>query len=167
MLLVFPNSNASSHSLDLNEMRLVLTRRREDLASHPGQISLPGGRYEDEETLAQTALRETHEEIGVPRDSIEIVAQLNQVYIPPSDFAVTPFVGWIGSRPALVPEEAEVAEIIEVSLDHLCDPATLQWGDLQVDDRNLHVPFYSIQGHQVWGATAIMLSEFVERLSGL
>ena len=165
MLLVFPDSRPDS--MDPTEMRLILTRRRADLAAHPGQISLPGGRRESGESLERTARRETGEEIGVPPDSIDVLARLNQVYIPPSDFTVTPFVGWIGSRPRFIAEEAEVAEIIEVSLAELCDPAALQWGDIEVDERNLHVPFYAIQGHQVWGATAIMLSEFIERLSDL
>lgn len=147
-------------------LHLVLTRRRPDLAAHPGQISFPGGRHEPPETMAQTALRETEEEIGMPAQEIEILGGLTPIYIPPSDYQVYPFVGRAGrgERPLLIPQPSEVAEIIETPLDSLLQPGVRveEWWDL--GGQRLLVPYFAVGKHKVWGATAIMLSEFVERL---
>jgi 8-oxo-dGTP pyrophosphatase MutT (NUDIX family) len=150
-------------------MHLVLTRRRDDLTSHAGQISFPGGKQEANETAVQTALRETEEEIGVPAAAITILGELTSIYIPPSDFEVHPFVGWMrnGERPYFVPEPREVAEIIEVPLQQLLDPQTREVGPILVRGATYTVPFYNVNGHKVWGATAILLSEFLERLHQL
>jgi 8-oxo-dGTP pyrophosphatase MutT (NUDIX family) len=150
-------------------IHLVLTRRRDDLNSHAGQISFPGGRQEINETAVQTALRETEEEIGVPASSITILGELTSIYIPPSDFEVHPFVGWVngGERPSFVPEPREVAEILEVPLLHLLDPNTREVGPIPVRGATYTVPYYNANGHKVWGATAIMLSEFLERLQAI
>ncbi len=145
---------------------LVLTRRRDDLNSHAGQISFPGGKQEANETAVQTALRETEEEIGVSASEITILGELTSIYIPPSDFEVHPFVGWVngGERPSFIPETREVAEIIEVPLHHLLDPQTREVGPISVRGAIYTVPYYNVNGHKVWGATAILLSEFLERL---
>lgn len=147
-------------------MHLVLTRRREDLNSHAGQISFPGGRQEAHETTIQAALRETEEEIGVPATAVSILGELTSIYIPPSDYEVHPFVGWVigGKRPSFVPESREVAEIIEVPLHYLLDPHTREVGPIPVRGATYTVPYYNVSGHKVWGATAILLSEFLERL---
>ena len=150
---------------ELDRTKIVLTRRCEKLSHHAGQISLPGGRVDPGETTQQTALRETHEEIGVPPTNIEILGKLNQVYIPPSDFTVTPYVGWFEGLPNFTPSENEVAEVITTSIGHLLDPATLSNGAINVDDRQLNVPFYNVDDHRVWGATAIILREFLLRTS--
>lgn len=148
------------------ELHLVLTRRRPDLAAHPGQISFPGGRNEAPESLQVTALRETEEEIGMPAKAIRIMGTLTPIYIPPSDFHVYPFVGRVArsGRPSFTPEPAEVAEIIEVPLSPLLAPEARveEWRDL--GGQSMVVPHFAVNGHKVWGATAIMLSEFVERL---
>jgi 8-oxo-dGTP pyrophosphatase MutT (NUDIX family) len=147
-------------------MHLVLTRRRDDLNSHAGQISFPGGRQEANETAVQAALRETEEEIGVPAAKINVLGELTSIYIPPSDFEVRSFVGWVkgGERPSFVPEIREVAEIIEVPLQQLLDPQTREVEPIPVRGEIYTVPFYNVNGHKVWGATAILLSEFLERL---
>lgn len=147
-----------------SQLHFVLTRRRDDLSAHAGQISLPGGRREDDESLQETALREAHEEVGVEPQAVKILGRLARLYITPSDFEVFPFVGWYEETPAFVPQLSEVAEIIEVPLVHILDDGLRQeevWehkGDL------MHVPYFQIGGHKVWGATAMMLSEFAERL---
>ena len=148
------------------KINLVLTRRRDDLTSHAGQISFPGGRREANETAVQAALRETEEEIGVPTTAVSILGELTSIYIPPSDYEVHPFVGWVngGKRPSFVPEVQEVAEILEVSLYHLLDPRTREVGPIPVRGATYTVPYYNVHGHKVWGATAILLSEFLERL---
>lgn len=148
-------------------LHLVLTRRRDDLTSHAGQISFPGGRREPGETAVAAALRETEEEIGVPATAVTILGHLTPIYIPPSDYEVHPFVGWVngGERPIFVPEVREVAEILEVPLAHLLDPSTREVGPIPVRGATYTVPYYNVNGHKVWGATAILLSEFLERLS--
>lgn len=151
---------------DHGELQLVLTRRRDDLKSHAGQMSFPGGQREAEETLLMTALRETEEEIGVPARSVEVIGELTPLYIPPSDFEVHPFVAWTnnGSRPEYLANPGEVAEIVEVPLRHLLDPASRCEQPWDFRGHSITVPYYAVGDHKVWGATAMMISELVERL---
>jgi 8-oxo-dGTP pyrophosphatase MutT (NUDIX family) len=148
------------------ELCLVLTRRRDDLPSHAGQISFPGGRHEPPETLLMTALRETYEEIGVQAAELSVLGELTPLYIPPSDYEVHPFVAWYknGRQPVFSPHTREVAEILEVPLSHLLDPATRVEETWQLHGYKVVVPFFAVQEHKVWGATAMMLSEFLARL---
>jgi 8-oxo-dGTP pyrophosphatase MutT (NUDIX family) len=144
---------------------LVLTRRRDDLPSHPGQISLPGGRREMGERLQQTALRECYEEVGVHPSRVTILGQLTPLYVLPSDFQVTPFVGWHEERPEMVAQPTEVAEIIEAPLEQLLNQEMRDKEDWEWKNGLLEVPFFRVGEHKVWGATAMILSEFVERLA--
>jgi 8-oxo-dGTP pyrophosphatase MutT (NUDIX family) len=148
------------------ELTLVLTRRRDDLPAHAGQVSFPGGRHEPPETLLMTALRETEEEIGIAPESLQILGALTPLYIPPSDFEVHPFVAWYhnGQRPFFTPSPDEVAELLEVPLAHLFDPATLVEERWLFQGHEIDVPYFDVEGHKVWGATAMMLSELCERL---
>lgn len=147
------------------ELTVVLTQRPHYPGVHSGQISFPGGRHEPPETLQATALRETHEEIGVPAESVTLLGELTRVYILPSDFEVHPFVGYhAGGRPSFVPDPREVAALIEVPLRRLLDPATRHEEEWQLRGAAVAVPFFAIDEHKVWGATAMMLSEFVERV---
>jgi 8-oxo-dGTP pyrophosphatase MutT (NUDIX family) len=167
LLLIYPvqPKELDRRHPEESELRLVLTRRHETLTQHAGQISLPGGQRDKGESLKATALRETEEEIGVSSDAIKIVGRLNSIYIPPTDFTVAPFVGWSATQPRFVPELAEVAEIIEVSLDHLLNPNSLGQGEVKIaSGETISVPIYQVDHHRVWGATAMILAEFVERL---
>jgi len=148
------------------ELCLVLTQRRDDMNSHAGQISFPGGSKEQHETIEAAALRETFEEVGVPPTAVTIIGKLATIWIPPSDFVVHPFVGWVenGERPRFKPSDAEVAEILEVPVTHLLDPDTTKEGIIERESYRFNVPYFDVEGRMVWGATAIMLSEFVERL---
>ncbi len=148
------------------QTHLILTRRRDDLRSHAGQISFPGGRREGGETLQMTAFRETFEEIGIQRRELDYLGRLSHLYIPPSDYEVHPFVTWYkNGRPTFIPQETEVAEILEVPLSHLLDPANRQQEKWEIRGYTLDVPFYLVSGYKVWGATAMMLSEFLARLA--
>jgi len=148
------------------QFHIVLTRRRENLNAHAGQISFPGGRLEPGETFVETALRETHEEIGVAPETVQLLGELSSIYIPPSDFEVHPFVGWVahGRPPSFIPQESEVAEVLQVPLSHLLNPETRKVGCREFQGTPVEIPYFDVDGHVVWGATAIMLSEFVERL---
>jgi 8-oxo-dGTP pyrophosphatase MutT (NUDIX family) len=144
---------------------ILLIRRHEDLKYHPGQISFPGGRQESGEELIDTALRETREEVGLQRDSLQVLGTLEPVYISPSDFIVHPFVAWHDGAPVLKKEESEVAAIIETPLDLFLDPSIGGTEIRLMNNRELTVPFYRLGEHTVWGATAMILSELLQRLS--
>ncbi|HOU41226.1 MAG TPA: CoA pyrophosphatase [Promineifilum sp.] len=150
-----------------DRLTLVLTQRPEYEGVHSGQVSCPGGRHEPPESLGATALRETYEEIGVPPAEVELLGELTPLYIMPSDFQVTPFVGrYVGpGRPRFVPDTREVAAILEVPLDLLLDPATRAEEEMELrGGLRLDVPFFRVNEGRVWGATAMMLSEFLARL---
>jgi len=130
---------------------------------HSGQISLPGGSREPGETPVDTALREAGEELGVGA-GIEILGELSPLYIAPSDFEVTPFVGWLPVRPRWRPDEREVVEVLECSLAWLFEAPRKHIEDWAFEGYSLRVPWYEVTGHRVWGATAILLGELEQRL---
>jgi 8-oxo-dGTP pyrophosphatase MutT (NUDIX family) len=146
---------------------LVLTRRRDDLDLHAGQISFPGGRREEGEILQEAAVREAHEEIGVEPSTVEILGKLTRLYIPPTAYEVHPFVAWRSDRPAFRRQTDEVAEILEVPLTHLLDPGTRREEPWEIRGFQVLVPFYLVGRHKVWGATAMMLSELLLRLQAV
>ncbi len=144
------------------ELHITLTRRHNYPGVHSGQIAFPGGRREDNETLQETALRETFEEVGVAPGSLEVIGQLTSLYTPPSNFCIFPFVAYSAGQPAFKPDAREVAELIEAPLGLFFDPATQKkelWHFENFGKRN--VPYFDIFGHKVWGATAMILGEFL------
>jgi len=146
------------------QAHLVLTRRRDDLNDHAGQISFPGGQQEGSETMPMAALREAREEIGVQESALELLGELSTIYISPTDFEVHPYVAWHERTPVFVPQDGEVAEILEASLSHLLDPDTMRREIWEMQGYSVEVPFYLVDHHKVWGATAIMMSELIERI---
>jgi 8-oxo-dGTP pyrophosphatase MutT (NUDIX family) len=147
-------------------LHLALTVRTASLNHHGGQISLPGGGWEEgDASLQETALREAQEEIGIATDGLELLGSLTPLYVPPSNNLVHPLVAYAQQRPALRPDPTEVAELLEVPLHLLLDPATRREEDWMWRGARLHVPFYAVGEHKVWGATAIILAEFVALLT--
>ncbi|MCK5770805.1 CoA pyrophosphatase [Algiphilus sp.] len=137
--------------------RVLLTRRADHLRAHRGQVSFPGGRFEpDDGHLITTALRETEEEIALPRDRIEVIGSLDD-YPTLTRYLITPVVGVVADPPELRADRNEVADIFEIPLDHLLDPASFRRRIGEKD--GMRVPFYEIDygAHRVWGATAGML----------
>jgi 8-oxo-dGTP pyrophosphatase MutT (NUDIX family) len=146
---------------------LPLTVRRPDLLHHPGQISLPGGGLDHGELPEAAALREAEEEIGVDPLTVRVLGSLTPLYVIVSGFVVTPFVGVVEERPNFQPEAREVAEILEVPLEDLRDPDRRMWGNRTREGYLIDFPYFAVgpdRKHQVWGATAMMLAEFVELL---
>jgi len=137
-----------------------LMKRVEDGLVHGGQISLPGGSQEAGESLRETALREACEEIGAACAGVGVLGQLSTIYIPPSNFLVTPTVGYVTERPGFRCDPREVAELIEVPLRTLFDPDAVKREPWTLRGVTVEVPFYQIGPHKVWGATAMILSEF-------
>ncbi|WP_263787537.1 NUDIX hydrolase [Salinibacter grassmerensis] len=140
---------------------VVLTVRRDHLPDHAGQISFPGGRREPDESLSGTALREAEEEIDLSPASVDVLGALTPLFIPPSNFCVHPFVGHAPSTASLRPTDAEVGRILRVPLAHLLDPATRTTETRPLNGADVDVPYYDVAGHTVWGATAMMLAEFL------
>jgi len=141
-------------------LHFPLTRRTDDVEMHKGQISLPGGAREDGESLLDTALRETREEIGAAVEASAVIGPLSPVYIPPSGFLITPYVAALPQRPAFTVWAGEVAELIEVPLPALFDPDVVRRETWTIRGMQVAVPFFQIGPHKVWGATAMVLSEF-------
>ena len=140
---------------------LVLTVRPPDMAHHAGQIAFPGGRREPGESLVDTALREAAEEVALDPRRVELLAPLTPLYIPPSNFCVYPFLGAVPDFPELHPADAEVAQILHTPLPQLLHPETRREEPWTLRGERVVVPFYAIDGHKVWGATAMMLAEML------
>ncbi len=148
------------------QTKLVLILRNTYNGVHSGQIGFPGGKFQPNDvSLEKTAIRETSEEIGIPEQSIEIIKQLTEVYIPPSNFYVQPFLGIIKDTPTFFKQDDEVEEIIEVLLNHLFNEVNVINTSVETSYKvKVEVPAYKLNGHIVWGATAMMLSEIKDLL---
>lgn len=147
---------------DPSDPHVVFTVRSENLRSHKGQISFPGGRLEEGEDAVVGGLRELREEIGVRPQDVTIVGQLSPLYIPPSNSAVTPFVGILSRSGPWVISEDEVAEIIEVPLAQFLPPDTVRSTSRNLYGKPVDVPQWDIHPTiPLWGATAMILNELV------
>ncbi|OZC03476.1 NUDIX hydrolase [Rubricoccus marinus] len=162
LILLYPQDAASGAE---GEATFVLTVRQPTLRAHSGQVSLPGGSLDGDETPKAAALREGWEEVGVPPEAPDVLGALSPLYIPPSGFAVWPIVASLDHRPAFVPQEAEVAALVDVPLAALlgdeAKQVTVRPAKLPgLEGQEFEVPFYALADLEVWGATAMMLAEF-------
>lgn len=150
---------------DCNEATLVLTKRNSYVGVHSAQISFPGGKMElTDKDLAYTALREANEEIGVNPEDVHLAMPFSQIYIPPSNFLVAPFLGILQTEPVFAPNAREVSEIIALPVSQLLDDATRVYAPVQFPQGSMEVPAFMVNGHTVWGATAMILSELKETI---
>lgn len=152
LLLVFPGDDGPA---------VPLTVRASGLARHAGQVSLPGGASDPGETLAETALREASEEIGVDPASVTVLGELTPVHVLVSGFTLHPVVGVTHMRPDFVAAPGEVGEILLVSLAKLRDASHIRRGTRVREGVAIEYPYFDLAGHQVWGATAMVLGEFI------
>lgn len=143
--------------------------RADDNHVHSGQIAFPGGRKEVEDTnIIDTALREAFEEVGIKPDEVEIVGQLTELYIHPSNYIVYPVIGFCNVAPDFKLDENEVKDILIVPLEELMDEKIKAIKTIQTSlGYEIEAPYYSIQGHVLWGATAMMVSEFIELVKSI
>lgn len=156
--LFYPNKN--------NETHLILILRKTYKGVHSAQVGFPGGKVEhSDRNLQTTALRETHEEVGVPEHQVQVLKQMTPMYIPPSNFTVHPFFGVSESTPDFIKQDEEVEGLIEVALSHFLDEASVISTAVKTSYKiDVQVPAFKLNDHVVWGATAMMLSEVKDLL---
>lgn len=142
--------------------QMVLIERPKYEGVHSGQIAFPGGAREDEDrTLEQTALREANEEVGLDTTKVELLGALTEVYIPPSNFVVRPYVGFMNEVPSLLKDDHEVEQILHVAIDDFLHEEAIQQEKIRLSTgANLEVGAFKHQHHVIWGATAMMIAEF-------
>jgi 8-oxo-dGTP pyrophosphatase MutT (NUDIX family) len=143
-------------------LHAVFTKRRDDLSRHAGEISFPGGRRDEGETLLECALREAHEEVGLPPQTVDVVGALAPVGTFVTNYAIYPFVGLIEHGFEWVREEAEVAEVLEFALEDLVAGHSLK--RLVRRGVAFKTDVYEVEGHMVWGATSRILTDLLNRL---
>ncbi|WP_308418510.1 NUDIX hydrolase [Mangrovimonas yunxiaonensis] len=158
MALFYPDENKHT--------KLVLILRKTYRGVHSAQIGFPGGKLEMfDDSMASAALRETEEEVGVSKKYVEVLRALTKVYIPPSNFFVHPFIGVTKKTPVFMKQDDEVEEIIHVSLYDFLNPDNVVNKKVTTSyKKDVVVPAFSLNGHIVWGATAMMLSEIKDLL---
>ena len=161
MALFYPNRDGETH--------LALILRKTYKGVHSAQVGFPGGKQEPSDISAEhTALRETQEEIGVLQQDIIVLKKLTQIYIPPSNFFVEPFMGVCKTTPQFILQETEVEALIEVKISDFLDDNIYCTRRLSTSyATDIEVPAYILNTHVVWGATAMMLSEVRELLKQL
>jgi 8-oxo-dGTP pyrophosphatase MutT (NUDIX family) len=150
------------------EPTLLYTQRPQDMPTHAGQISFPGGRWEPTDADARaTALREAQEELGIEPSQVQVLGELDDVATPVG-FVITPVVGWLESLPELKPDPREVDEYFEVSIDDLNDPAHFRdQGVREIAGKTYQTPEYRVADRLIWGATARMTQRLLEVLGPL
>ncbi|MEQ6123852.1 CoA pyrophosphatase [Pseudotenacibaculum sp. MALMAid0570] len=157
LALFYPNQD--------EEATFLLTQRASYKGTHSAQISFPGGKIEERDILlVDTAIREANEEVGIIKDDINIIREITDVYIPPSNFLATPFIGYTDYRPNFIINQ-EVASTIEVLVSDLLDDSNIDSIKMNTSYmKNVDVPCFKLNDYIVWGATGMMLSEIKEIL---
>jgi len=146
---------------------LVFIKRNEYDGPHSGQVSLPGGVWEKGDgSIQNTAIRETREELGMDGD-IEILGSLTELHIQVSNFLVYPFVGYMNQVPEFHPDKSEVQFVIEIPLQELMDPRNQDSETIFKHGKTIEAPFYRVGDEKIWGATAMILSEYLQLASTL
>jgi len=153
MLLLFPEGA---------EIYVCLIKRPATMKHHAGQVAFPGGQIDQEEEPLETALRETWEEIGIAADQIDVLGTLSELFVDVSGFLIKPFVGWTDERPEFILNPFEVEKILLFPLLSIRD--ALAETELETVSGRLKVPCFPFEGEVIWGATAMILSEFYDVL---
>ena len=155
LLLFFPAAGGSA---------LLLTKRGVDLPNHAGQVSLPGGAVEDGETIEEGALREANEEVGLDPRGVKVLGRLSPLHVPVSSFVLHPVMAVVDRRPSLRPTPGEVDRILEADVGLLLDRCSYDVERRTFRGSEYRVPYVVVEGEKVWGATAMVLAEFLSLL---
>jgi 8-oxo-dGTP pyrophosphatase MutT (NUDIX family) len=154
MLLLYPVKGS---------LTTVFMKRPKYAGAHSDQISFPGGKYHPNDgSFLNTAFRETKEEFGIPEEKIKIIGSLTPLYIPVSKFKVFPFVGYLEDSPDFKIDPHEVEYLIEIELAYLLQPSIKRIDNLKQDNIPAKIPYFEVNNNKIWGATAMILNEFVE-----
>ncbi|HRR09860.1 MAG TPA: CoA pyrophosphatase [Rhodothermales bacterium] len=151
-LILFPKDETT---------HIILTVRRSDLKDHPGQVSFPGGRIEPQESPEEAAYREAQEEVGIDPAQLRVIGRLSELYIPPSNFLVQPFVMYHTTVPQFVRQATEVEKVLEVPLAHFMKPENRKTQPWHRNGEVIQMPTFVAAGHTIWGGTAMMLNELL------
>lgn len=151
LILLYPHKD---------DIHFILTERTNEVQHHKGQISLPGGSWENGEHLYETAIRETKEEIGVSAEKIKNICELTPLFVNVTGYMIHPFVGYTTKKPHIVPHPKEVNNVFTATISELLDPANLITELWTIRGISVDVPFFKFGKYKVWGATAMILSEF-------
>lgn len=155
LILLFPD--------DDGEINTVFIKRNEYDGVHSGQIAFPGGKFEESDyDIIATALREAEEEVGISKNAVKIIGQLSDLFVPPSNFIISPVVAISDFKPDFIPDKNEVAEIFTVPLNFFLKQGSS--GDYKISYRTemVNVPGYYCKNHLIWGATAMIMSELLQ-----
>ena len=150
-----------------NEIYFFITNRNDELKHHKGQISLPGGTQEGDEKLIDTALRETQEEIGINKTSISIIGTITPLFVPVTGFMIYPFIGYSINKLDPKPDPVEVETIFSVNIFDLLNKDNRTAEQRNIRGYNVNVPYFKLNDYQVWGATAMILSEFKDLIKSI
>ncbi|MBI4649504.1 MAG: CoA pyrophosphatase [Bacteroidia bacterium] len=153
LILLYPNNN---------EPYSVFILRHKYNGPHSEQICLPGGKSNNKEDIIETALRETREELGIETKTIKVIGCLTSLHIPVSNITVFPVVAYLNKRPDFKPNKKEVKELIEIRVEDLLLSKNIKTKILEINEQKITVPYYLAQEFHIWGATAMILSEFLE-----
>ena len=171
--LPFSKNNATAAAvlillyLEDNEIYFFLTKRTDELEHHKGQISLPGGTQEGNEKLIDTALRETQEEIGINKTSISIIDKITPLFVPVTGFMIYPFIGYSTNKLDPKIDPVEVATIFSVNISDLLNKENQTIEQRNIRGYDVQVPYFKFNDYQVWGATAMILSEFRDLIKSI
>jgi len=151
-----------------DELKMIVIRRSVYVGIHSGQIAFPGGRYEEEDKeVRTTALREIREEIGISEDKIEILGRLSDIYVPPSNFMISVFVGYLAEKPIYQIDKREVDEVIEIPFSEFFNHDTIKEKSFFVNSIKAtdNAPYFDVTNAEIWGASAMVISELLDVLN--
>jgi 8-oxo-dGTP pyrophosphatase MutT (NUDIX family) len=155
LLLLFP---------DKGKIYTCLTRRCSHMKDHPGQVSFPGGKIEEGESPELTAMREAQEEVGISPLDVDLLGMLSELYIQVSGYNIFPYVGWMDQKPDFVLNTDEAERLILFPIQDFLQKEDIKLTDMETSIGLLTVPYYPFDGEIIWGATAMILAEFLELL---
>lgn len=153
MLILYPDN-------DITHIPMIVRNKYRGV--HSGQVALPGGKYENgDKNVMDTAIRETHEEINVGIEKEQVIGELSELFVPVSNFIIHPFIAWLDKKPVFTPDQTEVQSVLEVPLNYLLDPVNVTSKSINTAmGIPLKAPGIIIENQFLWGATAMLMSEF-------